>query len=232
MGTKAVIFDLFGTLVNNFSRTKYVENLNQMAQIMELDPVKFREQWIAIYDQRVMGFCRSPEECIDLICRFLKFAPTPEQISRASKIRLEFVKRVLVPREDTIRTLKELKSYGLNIGLLSDCSTEVPFLWPETEFAQLFDTTIFSCNESAKKPMPKIYISAAERLHTEVTDCVFVGDGGSLELTGAQRIGMQPIRISAPQDAHPDAMQMEPDPWIGTTIHSLSELLPLFSPNH
>jgi len=224
---KAVIFDLFGTLIDNFDKVGYRDNLQQMARIMQVDEKKFIELWQGIYEQRVLGFYRSPEESIEIICKRLKVNPTPNQVKEASRIRWEFVKQALVPRPGTINTLKRLKESGLKIALLSDCSTEIPEIWPDTAFRDLFDTTTFSCNEAAKKPMPKIYILTADRLQEDVEECMFVGDGGSLELTGAARIGMLPIRIRTQQESTGTAWQIDPDPWIGTTISTVKELIPI-----
>jgi len=228
VGNQAVIFDLYGTLVDNFNKQEYEHNLRKMAKIMRISEEGLIQHWTRIYEQRVLGFYRSPEECIEIICKYLEATPTTSQIEEASRIRRNFVYQSLTPRPDTIYTINRLKSLGLKIGLLSDCSTEIPELWPRTEFYNLFDTTTFSCNEAAKKPMPKIYILTADRLQVAVENCTFVGDGGSLELTGAARIGMQPIRIRTAQELNGAAIQVDPDPWVGTTISKLSELIPLF----
>jgi len=221
---KAVIFDLFGTLIENFSRSAYHQNLAEMAQILKLDSQKFIEKWSKIYPQRVLGFCHSPDGCIDLIASEMGLIIQSSQKLAASQLRYAFVKQMLNPSLETMDALKELKSRGLKIGLLSDCSSEIPELWPETAFVSLFDTTTFSCVENIRKPMPQIYMLTADRLEVEPMECIFVGDGGSLELTGAARIGMHPIRIQI-KHSTPDAICIDPDPWVGTTIHSPKEVM-------
>ena len=73
--------------------------------------------------------------------------------------------------------------------------------------------------------MPQIYFNTAVRLNVDVTECLFVGDGGSLELSGAQRVGMQPIRIQTENEISGRAIQLDPDPCVGTTISRLSEII-------
>ena len=228
MRIKAVIFDLFGTLIENFSRSAYHQNLAKMAQVLNLDSQKFIEKWSQIYPQRVLGFCHSPDGCIDYITSELGQIVQPAQKLAASQLRYDFVKQRLNPSLETIDALKELKNRGLKIGLLSDCSTEIPELWLKTTLVSLFDTTTFSCVENIRKPMPQIYMFTAERLGVEPMDCIFVGDGGSLELTGAARIGMHPIRIQIKHSTS-DAICIDPDPWVGTTIHSPKKVLQIIN---
>lgn len=45
-----------------------------------------------------------------------------------------------------------------------------------------------------KKPDACIYEEAAKRLGIDLTECVFVGDGGSNELAGAKAVGMKAVQ--------------------------------------
>lgn len=224
MSIRAMIFDLYGTLVENFSKSGYRDNLTQMAKILSISPEDFRKRWRDMYVQRVLGFYQSPEDCISSALKHFGISATDSQIRQAGKLRWDFVRASLQPRKDAITTLRAIKAAGLKIALLSDCSTEIPRLWNETEFAGIFDVTTFSSTEFVKKPDPKIYFRTAENLGVEPNECIYVGDGGSFELTGAQRVGMHPIRIKVPYETE-DSMRLDEDPWTGTTILYLGELI-------
>ena len=56
----------------------------------------------------------------------------------------------------------------------------------------------------------------------EPRGCVYVGDGGSRELTGAQRVGMRAILITTPVESA--AYSSERASWRGEAIDALSEL--------
>ena len=43
-----------------------------------------------------------------------------------------------------------------------------------------------------------MYLTACERLRVEPEECLYVGDGGSRELTGAAAVGMTAVRLVAP----------------------------------
>ena len=101
----------------------------------------------------------------------------------------------LVPREGAVETLEELRARGIKVGLITVCTEDVELLWPESEFAGLFDAEIFSNAIGLSKPDPRIYLACCEQLGVEPHEAVFVGDGANDELEGARRVGLLPILI-------------------------------------
>ena len=61
------------------------------------------------------------------------------------------------------------------------------------ELAVQVDVPIFLCMEGLLKPAPAIYELACDRLGVDVSAAVFVGDGGSNELHGADTVGLKAI---------------------------------------
>ena len=96
--------------------------------------------------------------------------------------------------------------------------------------SNLFDATVFSCEVGAMKPDPRVYNAACDGLNVAPHRCMFVGDGGSRELTGAVTSNMHAILLRVPGEEHTwfdanyrqDALE-----WPGEVIRDLSELLPL-----
>jgi putative hydrolase of the HAD superfamily len=133
----------------------------------------------------------------------------------------------LQPRPDALKTLGFLRANGYKVGLISDCSSEVPTAWKDTSLAPLIDVSIFSCVAGVKKPDPRIYRMALERLGVEARDCLYIGDGSSRELSGAQEVGMHPVLIRIPHEMTADAYRMDEEEWQGPAISSLSEVVGL-----
>ena len=109
-------------------------------------------------------------------------SPSTDQVAAASDIRVAFTKPVMTPTCETLRTLVQLRAYGYPIGLITDCTAEVPALWPVMPLAPLIDHTVFSCREGITKPDPRIYLLACQKLGVSPEECVYVGDGSSQEL--------------------------------------------------
>ena len=89
----------------------------------------------------------------------------------------------------------------------------------------LLDAPIFSSVVKVRKPDPRIYLLACERLSVAPGACLFVGDGGSRELSGAAVAGMTPVCIrSATEDGY-DAHRVDAEIWHGPSIKALQEVL-------
>ncbi|MGH7794366.1 MAG: HAD family hydrolase, partial [Candidatus Binatia bacterium] len=176
---------------------------------------------------RVIGAFQTVEASIEYVCNHLGAPLTAEQLSRAVEIRLQWIRRTLSPRPDALETLARLKSEGYKIGLLSNCSIEIPILWPETAFANLFDSLIFSSRERLKKPDPRIYHLACERLGVAPEQCLYIADGENYELTAAAKVGLRTALIrNAAQDVTRE-LHREAREWQGEAITALAETLEL-----
>ena len=227
MKYKAVIFDFFGTLVDSSTRKAYENVAREMAAVLGAPPDAFARLWFDTAEMRMTGVLKSPEGNIKHICQHLHVACTDEQVKRASEIRTNFTVEALKPRPDTLETLADLRARGLKIGLISDCSSEVPAAWDNTPFAELIDAAIFSCSVGMKKPDPRIFRTTTEQLGVKPQECLYVGDGSSHELTGAKKVGMHPVLIRVPYEKGGDAYRIDAEEWHGPTISSLKEVLDL-----
>ncbi|MFY9812656.1 MAG: HAD-IA family hydrolase [Dehalococcoidales bacterium] len=223
MKYKAVIFDLGGTLIaNTLENTSW---RTEMAAILSAPEADFGQVWEAAFKKRMTGEFYLAQDCIAHCCRELNLQATEAQIQRAAKLRLRTTRQqVLSLQSYAVEIISRLKSIGLKIGLLSNCSTETTTVWDETPFASIFDITVFSCAVGLMKPDPRIYHLALEKLQVEPRECLYVADGMDGELKAADAVGMTPVRISFP---HANKNDPYLEDWHGPSISSLSEVLDL-----
>lgn len=207
-----MIFDLWETLVD-FDSAGAREMLGRVAERVGSDEEEFRDRWAALGNARYVRPMRE----------FLREFGVPEEaLDDVLAIRLEHMRRALVPRPGAVATLRELRERGKLLGMISVCSEEVELLWAETEFGGLFDCEVFSCSFGACKPDPAIYRACCERLGVEPGEAVFVGDGANDELGGARRVGMEAVLIHRPGR---DPYWPELRDWNGPRIDSLPKVL-------
>lgn len=225
MKYEAVFFDLFGTLVKIFSRREYDQVLAQVAGVLMAQKQDFARLWRETFDDRVRGVFPTTQASVAHICRLLGIDVDDEQVAAAAQLRFDYIQRSLAPRSDAVETLSELRAMGYKVGLISDCSPEIPHVWEETVFVPLVGSPVFSCVVGLKKPDPRIYHLACERLAVGPRACLYVGDGGSRELTGAAQVGMHPILIRDRDER--DAFRVDGEDWDGPTISTLREVLNL-----
>ncbi len=221
----AVIFDLFGTLIENFRIDELNSVLREMALALTIPPVVFRKQWTASFHARCLGEFSNIEANLEMISRELGRPIDPVAISEAARIRAAYSKTFLERLfPDSISTLSEIKARGYKLGLISDCSTEVPSLWAKSQIAEFFDVVIFSSVIKIKKPDRRIYELALKQLGTSSERTLYIGDGGSHELSGAAAVGMTPLLIQnrASRDGE---YVVDVDSWVGPRIRSPIETL-------
>jgi putative hydrolase of the HAD superfamily len=222
---KAVIFDFFGTLVPCLSLSEHKAVLARMAVLMGAPHEAFVQQWFDTVKPRMTGQFPTVRANIEAICANLSVPFDAVGCEQAVKERYAYVRAHIAPRPTAIETLNLLRHRGLKIGLISDCSHELPDVWPETEFAAWFDITVFSVMAKIKKPNPKIYHLAANKLGVTCADCLYVGDGGSNELTGAKAVGMHPVLLHhEDEQGNADTHRIDGQAWDGVRIEDLAEV--------
>ena len=92
-----------------------------------------------------------------------------------------------------VETLRTLKGTGYRIGLITNCGLMKITAWDPSDLSVQVDVPIFSCVEGLIKPNPAIYELACDRLGVDISAAIFVGDGGSDELRGADAAGLKEI---------------------------------------
>jgi len=221
----AIIFDLFGTLVDSYSVQGYNRLLTDMASALELPEEDFSKLWRDTTYERGTGIFKTTGESIRYICNVLKVSVSEENIRKCEQIRLETTRKALTPKIGAVDILKSLRGLGHKIGLITNCSAEVPLLWKNTEFSSLFDVTIFSASAGLKKPDAQIYNLACEKLGVEPNECLYIGDGDSNELSGASQLGMDAVMIRDPNEKDP--YRLVKADWDGRKIENFTKVIDL-----
>jgi len=196
-------------------------------QALARTPTTSRVYGAETWHQRATGALASTEDAIAPTCRSLGFPSAVAGIAEAARVRIALTRRSLRPLPGVVDTLPALRARGYKIGLISDCSAEIPLLWPGGVLAPLIDAPVFSCIAGVKKPDPRIYALCCERLHVRPHECLYVGDGSEQELSGALAAGMQAalVRVSFAGATNPD--RPEVIAWRGPMINTIPDVLTL-----
>jgi putative hydrolase of the HAD superfamily len=214
--TRAVVFDLWDTLVD-FDPVAGREFQDQVAARLGRNPDKFAALWFEGRAQRESGTLRD----------YLRGIGAPEDlVDELVNLRRDLTRRLLAPRPGALETLVELRAQGLRVGLITVCSEDVPDVWSDTPFVDLFDAAVFSCSVGMRKPDPRIYRLACEELGVEPVEAMFVGDGANDELAGAERVGMRSVLIHRDGEEPP---WDEVRDWLGPRITAIPQVLSLLA---
>jgi len=123
--------------------------------------------------------------------------------------------------DDALPFLRALRSRGIKIAIVSNCSEHTRDLLESNGVAELADTLALSYEVGAEKPGAEIFTHALDQLGVPTWRAVFVDDQPSY-CAGATALG-----ITAVQIARGELDGKVPAP--GTTVvHSLSEVAAMF----
>jgi putative hydrolase of the HAD superfamily len=226
MNYQAVIFDLFGTLIDKFPLREHQEALKQMAATVSAPADDFIKLWFDTFNERDLGVFQRIEENVAYICQRLDIHSDDGNIKAAARINLDYAAKNMKARPDAVETLSMLRERGYKTGLITNCGAAIPPILEKMPLSSWLDVSVFSPFVGIHKPDPRIYMVAVERLAVKPEDCLYIGDGDCKELTGAANIGMNPILIRDPDEdrANVHRVDYEADDWKGPAISSLKEI--------
>jgi len=186
-----VLFDLFETLVSeSLNEPDYVEWVASRLGISQAD---WRTGWQGLRRLR-MTTPMSHEDVLLEICRVAGLGPTADRMTAIAELAEERAARKARPLLDVepcvVTALRRLRDAGIRVGVVSNCSMEEVRAWTASPLAEVVDDAVFSFEVGALKPEPAIYAQACRRLRVAPERTVFVGDGGSDELAGAEAAGL------------------------------------------
>jgi putative hydrolase of the HAD superfamily len=225
---RAVVFDYFGTLTPTLARVASAVDQPEIATILRVDRDAVSDWWARTYPDRSTGRTGTGLDTMRLLARTLGGDDSDEAVRAAQAVRVATYATMATPRDNAADVLTALRAKGLRIGLLSDCSAELPEIWPGLPLAGLVDEPVFSALVGERKPHPKMYTTVCARLGVEPEECLYVGDGGSNELTGAAAFGMRAVLIADAGWA--TGHRFDSDNWHGESIADLSEVPALLGP--
>ncbi|MEU7873229.1 HAD family hydrolase [Dactylosporangium sp. NPDC049140] len=217
---EAVCFDYFNTCTRAVRRGG---GHRRTAEMLGVDP----GEWLALldrtYDERARGGYPTHLAGLRRLCTELGVEPTTAQLREAAELRLATVQADAPLRPETIDVLRTLRSAGVRIAIVSDCWFELPLVLPRTPLAGVIDAAVYSCQVGHTKPHPAMYATACAQLDVDPARCLYVGDGGSRELTGAARFGLTAVQLRAPDLGAHLTFHAEPD-WPGAWVTTLSAI--------
>ncbi|RKR88725.1 putative hydrolase of the HAD superfamily [Micromonospora pisi] len=223
---RAVLFDFFNTLTRPANRGRRHTLVADQLGCTTRELLDVLDQSFYLRASGVLG---NAEETLRWVCERIGVRPSDTRIQAALTARLDAVRADTRLRPEAVPTLRALRQLGIATALVSDCTHELPVLLAELPVAPLLDTEVYSVQVGCCKPDPMIYLTACQRLGVAPGDCLYVGDGGSRELTGAVGTGLAAVRLLAPDLGN--HLVFDPDTgFTGPALTSLREVIGLVEP--
>lgn len=188
---KAVIFDMFETLITHYHSPLYFGA--QMAADAGIPEEKFQALWRPSEYDRTIGKV-TLEEVVEKILK--------ENDCYSEQLLQKIVTKRMRTKEDCFRKLhpeivpmlSTLKENGKLVGLISNCFSEETDVIRKSELFPYFDAVYLSYEQGVQKPDRGIFKRCMDELSVKAEECLYIGDGGSMELEAARELGMKAVQ--------------------------------------
>ncbi|MDR2987621.1 MAG: HAD-IA family hydrolase [Nocardiopsaceae bacterium] len=226
MSFAAVVFDFYATLTPSTPDAVWQEHTARSAAPLGLDVDAWRRALDESWAERATGALGDLPATFRELARRHGAEPDDDALARACAARRAAQSELLAFRPDALAVLAGVRGRGLKVGVLSDCTVELSEAWPVLPVAPLVDARVLSCEAGRRKPDPVLFTTIASHLGVTPEQCLYIGDGGGRELSGASACGMHAVMLRA-HDWYTSAAHEREDDWSGPWIPSLSDVLPL-----
>ncbi|MBQ2099564.1 MAG: GNAT family N-acetyltransferase [Lachnospiraceae bacterium] len=190
---KAVIFDVFETLVTHYRSPKYFGE--DIAKDLGLTEERFREIWDQTEHDRSIGLRTFENVIAEIMKKNGIYSETllSKVLNKRSAAKVEVFMHL---HEEILPMLETLKRRGIKMGLISNCFSEEVFAIKKSILYPYFDAAMLSFEQGIMKPDKEIFYRCQKKLNVSAEDCLYVGDGGSKELETATELGMKAVQAT------------------------------------
>lgn len=116
----------------------------------------------------------------------------PERLHEKVHLLVDQWDRPIYPVEGMAQLVRDLKTAGYGIYLLSNASYRQHEYWPRVPGSKFFDGTLISADVKLVKPGREIYDLLCSKFSLKPEECVFIDDSAA-NIEGAEVAGMRGI---------------------------------------
>lgn len=195
---KAIIFDLYGTLLH-FDQRAFLRELQGVLQSesRSFDRKMLRLLLVQRYDSR--------QALLHTWCNAIGVvSPTVDQVSACNTVIEKHLSRIR-PFPGTLTLLAFFKRRGFKLALLSNAAQTFTSALDTCGLRPFFDCVAFSCDLGLTKPDSRTYLYVCQGLGVSPEDCIFIGDSLENDFRAPSALGMLSLCLRFP--ASPLALQ-------------------------
>jgi len=217
-GTQAVFFDVGNTLLYPYPSVSHVceEILRDAGHVRDLDAIEALMPLVdRYYEERYRdddAFWTSEEATsgvwvgmYSLLCRRLGIERRAEELAMAVYDAFGSAERWRA-WDDVRPAFERLRDRGVRVGVISNWDRRLPGLLDGLGLTDIVEVVVSSADVGLRKPDPRIFGLACQRLGVEAARSAHVGDHLYADVLGARTAGLAPVLIDRRGDAQaPDA---------------------------
>jgi len=197
---KAVIFDFGGTLVrgkldDRSYRQRLLDYIHSLGYGVSERSLRkaIEEMLMRLMKTRKRNLELRFEDLYSKVLLKLGINPTEEMLTNIYELYKKSIFLETIPRaEEVLQTL-----YGkYKLAVVSNAMSEFPrFALTDSELMRFFQTVILSRDIGTRKPDPRIFRYALEKLDVKPEEAIHVGDSIKHDVVGAKKAGIKAVWI-------------------------------------
>jgi putative hydrolase of the HAD superfamily len=187
---QACLVDVYDTLLS-LDFTKVRTGLPRLAGISE---DSWRDRYRLMIPSLTLGQM-SKAEVFTRIMLSSGVEPRPDLVRELVDMDRELLMAAARLYDDAIPFLETLRSRGIKIAIVSNCSEHTRDVLDGLGVTALSDALVLSCEVGAAKPAAEIFLYALDRLRVTADAAAFVDDQASY-CAGAADLGLTAVRIA------------------------------------
>ena len=221
-----ILFDLGDTLIyfDGDWPQVFAQARDAMLRSLQQDGLDLGQKFLdEFYDRMQAYYLERDTEFIEHTTYFVLrtmlndwgYENTPDEILRAALIGFHSVTQMSWrPESDAIPTLQALRQMGYRLAVVSNAADDnnTQVLVDKLGARPYLEFVISSAAQGMRKPNPKIFLSALQRLNVDPKRAVMVGDTLGADILGAHNAGIFAIWVTRRADtaanrAHADTIR-------------------------
>jgi len=187
---RACLVDVWQTIIFG----DFEARTRRLTEYAGVDAGVWLKAWLGSSVERDRGKV-SVADSLALSLRACGVDPRPELVADLMLKDSELMREHVRLYDDAVPFFETMRSRGILIALVSNCSGTTRPLLDHLGVVPLADAVILSCEVGSAKPSPGIYVTALEDLGVAAADAVFIDDQPTF-CVGAEAVGVRAIQIA------------------------------------
>lgn len=187
---KAVLFDFWGTLVENGI---FPSPVRQAMFILRIR-MPFKEFIVRFEEAMMTKPYNDLNEAFIAVCKEFNIKPEPYLIEKLVGM---WNKNELLgkPFLETIEVLEYLKSKDFKIGLISNTTPTITRVLDKFDLLKYFDATMYSYEEGLLKTNPEMFKNICKKMKVKPEEAFMIGDSIPTDIMGARAAGLKAVLL-------------------------------------
>lgn len=185
----ACLVDVYDTILT----ADFGARVQALTHLIGVDPDVWLKEWFKTGTERGLGRLSMADSFAQTL-RACGAEPSPVLVDDLVRTDAQLLRDDSYLYDDSVEFLGKLRSRGIGIALVSNCSPGTRQMLEHLGVIPLTDAAILSCEAGSLKPSPQIYLDALAALRVAPEHAVMIDDQEQF-CAGAGTVGVRAIQI-------------------------------------